>query len=296
MGDIKVSYNYTQLNISGNEIADTETGDRFDISNSVLLKRTETGKISISYPFYNFINSKKLIDLIVSGIKEVDLALLICMSANMSKGENICLKNNDDPHSTGTIAEMIGQTIQATKAKINRLIKLDLLHYGIVNHRRNSGKVYVVNPNILKNGILSKVFLKEFFKGSSNVQNKPNMVLYDYDKYFHIDTNNIKKLINSGIKLVDLALLITMSSNLEQEFNICLDQNDKPHTSKSLSKLTKSSQKSVKDKLDTLVDNGFLYHGYARRKKFGKVYIINLHFVKETQSFDSSIRELFNDF
>ena len=122
------------------------------------------------------------------------------------------------------------------------------------------------------------------------------MILYDYDKYFHIDTNNIKKLITSGIKLVDLALLITMSSNLEQEFNICLDQNDKPHTSKSLSKLTKSSQKSVKEKLDTLVDNGFLYHGYARRKKFGKVYIINLHFVKETQSFDSSIREFFNDF
>ncbi len=38
-GDIKVLYNYTQLNISGNKIADTETGETFNISNSVLLKK-----------------------------------------------------------------------------------------------------------------------------------------------------------------------------------------------------------------------------------------------------------------
>lgn len=296
MGVIKVSYNYTELNLVGNEIADTETGETFDISNSVLLKRTETGRISINYVLFNFINSKKLIDLLFLGIRDVDLALLICMSLNMTKGENICLEDNDDPHSTASIAKMIGQTIQATKTKLNRLLKLELLYYGVVNHRRDSGKVYVINPNILKNGNYSKVFLKELFKGSIDVNNKPNMVLYSYDSYFHIDISSLKKIINSKLKLVDLAFFILMSSNLEEDFNICLDINDKPHDSESLSKLTNSSKQSVKKKLNTLVDKGFLYCGSTRRKKFGKVYIANLHFVKGSKSFDSSIRELFNEF
>ena len=140
------------------------------------------------------------------------------------------------------------------------------------------------------------MFLKKLFKGSNNVENKPNLVLYKYHKFFHIDTNSLKKTINYKIKLVDLALLIIISSNLEQDFNICLDQNDKPHTTKSLSKLTNSSQKSIKDKLVKLVDNGFLYYGSTKKKKFGKVYIANIHFVKESKTFDSSVKELFDDF
>ena len=87
-----------------------------------------------------------------------------------------------------------------------------------------------------------------------------------------------------------------MSSNLEEDFNICLDKNDKPHDSESLSKLTNSSKQSVKKKLNTLVDKGFLYYGSTRRKKFGKVYIANIHFVKESKTFDSSVKELFDDF
>ena len=187
MGDIKVEYNYKQLKISGDEIADTETGETFDISNSVLLKRTEKGKISISYSLYNFINSEKIIDLVVFGIKDVDLALLICMSLNMLKGENICLENNGTPHTTASIASMIGQTIQSTKLKLNRLMNLNLIYYGTIDHRRNSGKVYVINPNILKTSNLSKVFLKKLFIGSKVVINKPNLVLYKYDNFFHID-------------------------------------------------------------------------------------------------------------
>ena len=35
MGIIKIEYKYTQLNITGNEIIDRETGEAFDISNAV---------------------------------------------------------------------------------------------------------------------------------------------------------------------------------------------------------------------------------------------------------------------
>ena len=44
MGKIKNEYDYTELSIVGNEIMDTETGETFDISNAILLKKTEKCK------------------------------------------------------------------------------------------------------------------------------------------------------------------------------------------------------------------------------------------------------------
>ena len=59
MGIIKTEYKYTQLNITGNEIIDRETGEAFDISNAVILKKTETGKISIHYASFIYLNIEK---------------------------------------------------------------------------------------------------------------------------------------------------------------------------------------------------------------------------------------------
>ena len=149
--------------------------------------------------------------------------------------------------------------------------------------------------NILKNGKLSKVFLKKLFAGSTDVENNPKMVSYNYYEYSHIDTSNLKKIITYEITQKELALFILMSRNLDQDFNICLDHNDKPHTTSSLSKLAKNSPQSVRKKIKTLIDKGLLYHGLTRKKRLGKVYIANLHLVKGNKIFDSSIKVLFND-
>jgi len=297
MGVIKENYNYIELPVVGNEIADRETGETFDISNSVLLKRTSKGEFSISYPSYNYINIDKLRDLIIAGIKDVDLALILCMSLNLIKGQNICLAENDDPHSTASIAKMINQKEQPVKMKLNRLIELGLLYYGVVKQIGYNVKVYVVNPNFLKKGQIFNIFLNELFDGSSNVVGKPSKISYEYNSYFHMDTSVLGKLIVSGIRQVDLALFIFMSCNLEQDFNICLDKNNKPHKSNSLSRLTNSSQQSVKKKLNLLVEKDLLYYGVLEKKKgFGKVYIANFHFVKGKKIFNTTIKLLFNDF
>lgn len=297
MGVIKEYYKYIELPVVGNEITDRETGEIFDISNSVLLKKTSKGKFSVSYPSYNYINIEKLNDLILAGIKDVDLALILCMSLNLIKGQNICLAENDEPHTTASIAKMINQREQPVKIKINRLKELDLLYYGVVKQVGYNRKVYVVNPNFLKKGKKFNIFLKALFAGSSGVQGKPSKISYKYNSYFHIDTSALGKLIRSGIRQVDLALFIFMSCNLEQDYNICLDKNNKPHTSNSLSRLTKSSQQSVKKKLNLLVEKDLLFHGVLEKKKsFGKVYIANIHFVKGKKIFKTIIKSLFDDF
>ena len=297
MGAIEDKYNYTQLNIVGNEIVDVATGEQFDISNSTLLKKTSRGEFSVNYSSFNYINNDKLRDLITAGIKDVDLALILCMSLNLIKGQNICLAENDEPHSTASIAKMINQKEQPVKMKLNRLIELGLIYYGVVKQIGYNSKVYVVNPNFLKKGKTFNIFLKELFAGSTGVKGKPSKISYKYNSYFHIDTSALGKLIRSGIRQVDLALFIFMSCNLEQDYNICLDENNKPYKSNSLSRLTNSSQQSVKKKLNLLVDNDLLHYGVLEEKKgLGKVYIANFHIVKRKKFFKTIIKLLFNDF
>ncbi|MEN8858231.1 MAG: hypothetical protein ABF260_09235 [Flavobacteriaceae bacterium] len=293
----KDEYNYTQLNIVGNKIVDIATGEQFDISNSTLLKKTSRGEFSVNYSSFNYINNDKLRDLIAAGIKDVDLALILCMSLNLIEGQNICLAENDAPHSTASIANMIGQQQQPVKMKLNRLIDLDLLYYGHVKQIGYNRKVFVVNPNFLKKGKIFNIFLKELFTGSTSILGKPSKISYKYNSYFHIDTSALKNLIASGIRQVDLALFIFMSCNLEQDYNICLDEKNKPHTSSSLSRLTNSSQQSIKSKLDMLVEKDLLHYGVLKEKKsYKKVYIANFHLVKGKRNFKSVIKLLFNDF
>ena len=59
MGKIKHEYNYIELPIVGNEIADTETGETFDVSNAVILKKTKTGKISINHSSFIYVNTSQ---------------------------------------------------------------------------------------------------------------------------------------------------------------------------------------------------------------------------------------------
>jgi len=150
MGIIKTEYKYTQLNITGNEIIDRETGEAFDISNAVILKKTETGKISIHYASFIYLNIEKLRGLLEKKIKQIDLALLVSMSCNLEEKVNISLKDDDTPHTAASIGKLVRLSEQSTKLKLNSLLKKDLLHYGVLRKKTDLGKVYVVNPHLIK--------------------------------------------------------------------------------------------------------------------------------------------------
>lgn len=183
MGKIKNEYDYTELSIVGNEIMDTETGETFDISNAILLKKTEIGKFSISYSSFIFLNTEELKLLLVAGIKDVDLALLISMSSNLVTGKNICLRDDDTPHTTASIGKLINNSEQSTKLKLNRLVKEGLLHYGVLEKKEGFGKVYIVNPHLIKKGINFSFFLQKLFNESTTTTIEVNK-LSQFNKSF----------------------------------------------------------------------------------------------------------------
>ena len=295
MGKITNEYTYTALPIVGSEIIDKETGEIFDVSNSVLLKRTEIGKISIGYTSFIYLNTEKLRALLVAGIKQVDLALLISMSSNLLIGKNISFKDADTPHTAASIGKLIGLSEQSTKLKLNRMVDEGLLHYGTLEQEKHFGKVYVVNPNLIKKGLSFSNSLIELFHKPIAVK-EDIASYYHYKEYFHIDTSRLLTLFKNEIKQVDLALLISMSCSLEEEVNISLKNADTPHTAASIGELIGLSKQSTKLKLNDLVNKDLLHYGVLKEKKgFGKVYIVNPHLIKTTKSFNSFLAGLFND-
>ena len=170
------------------------------------------------------------------------------------------------------------------------------MHYGVIKQEKGFGKVYVVNPYLIKKGIDFSVFLKELFNKSTTKKVDINKVDYTYNKYFHIDTTRLRHLLSVGIKQIDLALLISMSGNLEDDLNICLSDDDTPHTAASIGKLISNSEQSIKLKLNRMVREGLLHYGVLEKKKgFGKVYVVNLHLIKSTKLFSTFLAELFDD-
>lgn len=163
MGKLVHRYKDEKIRLSSNEVADTETGEIINIGNSTLFKRTGTNEITINSKEYIYVDSENLNKLIRSGIKQVDLALLFSLSSNILIFDNICIDKNGEPLKTSTIAVLIGNTIQPTKRKINRLIELGLLYYGIYQRKKLLGKVYIMNPYVIRKGRKSSIELSWLF-------------------------------------------------------------------------------------------------------------------------------------
>lgn len=117
--------------------------------------------------------------------------------------------------------------------------------------------------------------------------------------YVYLDTSKVSILIKNGIKQVDLALIVSLSSNLylynNIGYNICME-GDHPHTTKSISLLINNSPQATKNKLNNLIDLGLLYHGEIKEKKgWGKVYVLNPHLARKGKILKGYLKEIFND-
>jgi predicted transcriptional regulator len=166
MGTIKKEYIDKKFASSINELVDPKTGEIFDLKKSNLIIRKETGNFSINSSSYVYLDTLKLSILIKNGIKQVDLALLITLSSNLhyynNAGYNICM-DDDNPHTTKSIGLLINNSPQATKNKLNNLIDLGLLYHGEIKEKKGWGKVYVVNPHLVRKGKSVKKYLGEIF-------------------------------------------------------------------------------------------------------------------------------------
>ncbi len=145
-------------------ITDTETGEIIDTSELGLLQRTSTGEISINSKAFVYLDTDKLLILLANNIKQVELALLITISSNLLLGSNICMKNENDPHNTESIAKLTNSTTQSVRGKLKKLEKLGVLYYGIMRENKRMGKVYIVNPHIIRKGLKLKNSLSMIFE------------------------------------------------------------------------------------------------------------------------------------
>jgi predicted transcriptional regulator len=159
MGTIKQRYKDSKAK----EIIDYETGEVIDISYTGLIERKSTDEISINSKAYVYLDTEQLFTLLANGIKQVELALLISISNNLMIGSNICMINDEKPHTTESIAKLIGTTTQSVKLKLNSLVKIGVIHHGIMKENKRLGKVYIVNPHIIRKGHKMKQSLGTVF-------------------------------------------------------------------------------------------------------------------------------------
>jgi len=69
----------------------------------------------------------------------------------------------DHPHTTKSISLLINNSPQATKNKLNSLIELGILYHGEIKEKKSWGKVYILNPHLVRKGKILKGYLKEIF-------------------------------------------------------------------------------------------------------------------------------------
>lgn len=152
MANISFKKIIKKVEINSQEVADTQTGEIFDLKNMNLVDFQSADYINIDSKTYFYVDTNDLFALILKGITHAELGLLIILATSIQSGSNICMLNKDDPHSTKTIAKLVNCSVQSVKGKINRLIKLDALFYGVVPEQKRLRKVYVINPHVLRMG------------------------------------------------------------------------------------------------------------------------------------------------
>jgi DNA-binding MarR family transcriptional regulator len=122
------------------------------------------------------------------------------------------------------------------------------------------------------------------------------LVKYDCDHYVYLNTNRLSELIKYGMDLSEIGLLMAISIRLKPILNVCLQIDDKPHTTRSISELIGYSSDRTKKKLDKLIELGII--GYQRIKgheDLRKVYHVNPHYVRIGYNYSEEIPVLFND-
>ena len=153
MGAVTKLYKDKKIQIHSDSIVDTDTAEIIDIEkSSSLFSRKFTGDISITSKNYVYLDTDKVTILLKKGIKQVDLALLISLTSNLLAKYNICMLDDKSVHKASTIAILTESTQQSVKVKLNRLENLGLLFHGTLKDKKSLGKVYVINPHLLRKG------------------------------------------------------------------------------------------------------------------------------------------------
>lgn len=122
-----------------------------------------------------------------------------------------------------------------------------------------------------------------------------NQVSYNYKKYVYANTIDLSMLGNNNIGLQNLGLLLFLSCNLKPIYNICMADEEKAHTAKSIAKALSYSENHIKRNLNELEELGVIvYRKIPGHESLGKVYIINPMYIKNGKNTSKIIPTFFH--
>lgn len=153
-----------QLSSDKYSLVNKETGvvEEFDKDSKVFATKL-TGEVEYSSKDYSYLDNTKCIELFKKGIKYNELGVLIIMSLQLLRRYNVCMYDASTPFTTKSLSEILKITPQATRNILRRLIELDVVAHVTINEIKHLGKVYIVNPQLIRKGKLFSGKLGQFF-------------------------------------------------------------------------------------------------------------------------------------
>lgn len=150
MGEIKEVTKSKQIRVESGELANPETGELLDVSDGALYKVERTNMVKINYKQYVYVDTERIRLSFQKGVSQSLMGFLIMLSSDLMMEYNICMIDKETPHTTKSIADLVGETEQSARRKLNDLKSLGLLYEGPLNR---FSKVFVLNPHFVKKGV-----------------------------------------------------------------------------------------------------------------------------------------------
>ncbi len=174
---MQVNYKLNDYNIEQWALINKETSEIMNLKKGKITVIAPTGQVRVNSKSYVYLDTERLKVLRENGMTDIELGMLVLMTANLSFESNICMKDDKQPHTSLSISQMMGQTQQAVLKKLKRLIDLGVLVKGTFANMKHLGTVYLVNPHFIRrgknfSGHLSNIFNDFVIKNSSPIPGK----------------------------------------------------------------------------------------------------------------------------
>lgn len=144
-------------------IFDKETGEPIELDYGKIIASKPTKQVSVSFKNYLYLDTDRLKILKNNSISDFEIGLLLLMCSNLAFNSNIAMTDEGVPHTSKSIAEMLDQTPQAVRRKLRKLEQKGVIKKTNIPGNRDLGKVYLVNPYLIRRGKNFGDFLLRIF-------------------------------------------------------------------------------------------------------------------------------------
>lgn len=160
---MKRKYKSKDFSVDDWGLYNKETGETMEVNAGKITLSTPTQQVMLSSNNYLYLDTDRLKILRENGISDIETGLLVLVSSNLAFSSNICMTEEGEPHTSLTIAQMLGQTQQSVNRKLKKLQELGLIKKTNVPGNKELGKVYIVNPYLLRRGKNFANYLSNMF-------------------------------------------------------------------------------------------------------------------------------------